>query len=122
HHDRGARGVHPGEPPSCFHGDDRPLGRRRERRATGATEAHLMPDYDYLVIGGGMTADAAVRGIREVDTSGSVALVGAEPHEPYNRPPLTKGLWKGDPESGIARNTPALDVSLHLGRRITGLD
>ena len=26
-----------------------------------------MPDYTYLIIGGGMTGDAAVHGIREVD-------------------------------------------------------
>ena len=24
-----------------------------------------MPHYDYLIVGGGMTADAAIRGIRE---------------------------------------------------------
>jgi hypothetical protein len=26
-----------------------------------------MPNYKYLIVGGGMTADAAVHGIREVD-------------------------------------------------------
>ena len=53
-----------------------------------------MPDYRYLIVGGGMTADAAVMGIRKVDRSGSIGLVSSELHAPYERPPLTKGLWK----------------------------
>jgi len=65
-------------------------------------------DYPYLIIGGGMAGDAAVRGIRMID--------------PYNRPPLSKGLWKGAPLSRIWRNTHALGVDLHLGRKITHLD
>ncbi|MEM1415217.1 MAG: NAD(P)/FAD-dependent oxidoreductase [Myxococcota bacterium] len=57
--------------------------------------------YDYVVIGGGMTGHAAVRGIRGVDARGSVLVVSAEPHAPYQRPPLSKALWKGMQESGI---------------------
>ena len=56
-----------------------------------------MPSYTYLIIGGGMTAGAAVGGIREADPNGSVGLIGADPHPPYDRPPLSKGLWKGNP-------------------------
>jgi len=41
----------------------------------------------YLVIGGGRAADAAVRGIRERDQSGSV-VVSDEDAPPYYRPPL----------------------------------
>ena len=37
-----------------------------------------MPEYKYLIIGGGMTADAAVRGIRAVDAEGSLGLIGSE--------------------------------------------
>ena len=54
-----------------------------------------MADYKYLIIGGGMTADAAVRGIRELDQSGLVGLLCSEACPPYDRPPLSKALWKG---------------------------
>lgn len=47
-----------------------------------------MAHYDYFIIGGGMTADAAVRGVREADATGSVGLISVERHPPYNRPPL----------------------------------
>ena len=50
----------------------------------------------YLIVGGGMTADAAVRGIRELDAGASIGLIGDEPDPPYSRPPLTKALWKGN--------------------------
>ncbi|HJX48401.1 MAG TPA: FAD/NAD(P)-binding oxidoreductase [Gaiellaceae bacterium] len=76
----------------------------------------------YLIVGGGMTADAAAKGIREHDTDGTITLVGAEEHPPYARPPLTKKLWAGGDEAKIWRGTAERDVELVLGRRIVELD
>lgn len=81
-----------------------------------------MAHYKYLIIGGGMTGDAAIRGIRDVDATAAVGLIGAESQPPYNRPPLTKGLWKGEPEEKIWRQTDSLGAELHLGRRAVQLD
>jgi 3-phenylpropionate/trans-cinnamate dioxygenase ferredoxin reductase subunit len=81
-----------------------------------------MPRYDYLIVGGGMTADAAVRGIRKHDEKGSVGLVSSERYPPYNRPPLSKGLWIGKPIEKIWRGTDKFNVDLHLERTIRGLD
>lgn len=81
-----------------------------------------MPHYNYLIIGGGMTADAAIRGIREIDTGGTIGLIGAEAHPPYNRPPLSKGLWKGKPLERIWRKNVERNVALHLGRIASTLD
>ena len=81
-----------------------------------------MPNYTYLTIGGGMTADAAIGGIREVDPSGSVGLIGADSHPPYDRPPLSKGLWKGKPLDSIWRKTDRQGVTFHLGRQARTLD
>ena len=49
--------------------------------------------YDYLIIGGGMVADNAARGIRERDTEGSIGILSADVDEPYTRPALSKKLW-----------------------------
>lgn len=81
-----------------------------------------MTHYRYLIVGGGMTADAAARAIRESDPTGSIGLISAEAHPPYARPPLSKGLWKGDPESGIWRGTETTGADLRLGRRVTAID
>ena len=81
-----------------------------------------MTSYRYLIVGGGMTGDAACKGIRSIDPDGSIALVGDEPDPPYARPPLTKGLWLGKEESSIWRGTQDEGVDLHLGRTIVSLD
>ena len=81
-----------------------------------------MPGRRYLIVGGGMTADAACKGIREHDPDGTIVVVGEEPDAPYSRPPLTKGLWAGDEEDSIWRGTEDLGVRLRLGRRIVALD
>jgi 3-phenylpropionate/trans-cinnamate dioxygenase ferredoxin reductase component len=78
--------------------------------------------YDYLIVGGGMTADAAAHGIRREDTKGTIAIVGAEPHASYNRPPLSKALWKGDPVDSIWRNTDETGAEQVRGRRIVRVD
>ncbi len=51
--------------------------------------------YAYIIVGGGLAGASAVEGIRERDKSGSVLLLGAEKHLPYDRPPLSKKLWFG---------------------------
>ena len=76
----------------------------------------------YLIVGGGMTGDAAAKGIREHDPDGPITLVGDDPHPPYKRPPLTKGLWSGGDEAKIWRGTADAGVDLRLGRRIVSLD
>jgi 3-phenylpropionate/trans-cinnamate dioxygenase ferredoxin reductase subunit len=81
-----------------------------------------MSSTRYLIVGGGMTGDAAVKAIRERDTDGSVVLVGAEAQPPYARPPLTKGLWAGKDEATIWRGTEDAGADLRLGRRIVSLD
>jgi NADPH-dependent 2,4-dienoyl-CoA reductase/sulfur reductase-like enzyme len=81
-----------------------------------------MLEYKYLIIGGGMTADAAVEGIRQVDPDGSIGLIGAEHHPPYSRPPLSKGLWKGKPLEKIFRPASKEGVDKHLGVRAASLD
>ncbi len=81
-----------------------------------------MAEYRYLIIGGGMTADAACRGIRDHDADGSIGLFSEEAHEPYARPPLSKALWKSKEESSIWRGTPGLGVEVHTSRAITALD
>jgi len=81
-----------------------------------------MKHFTYLIIGGGMTADAAVRGIRELDPNGSIGLIGYETDLPYARPPLTKGMWKGRPFAKIWRGTDKLDVDFYLGREVTKIN
>src|SRR5688572_15631098 len=76
----------------------------------------------YLIIGAGMAADAAVRGIREVDAEGTITIVGAESDPPYKRPWLSKGLWQGKQLEKVWSNTEKKGADLRLDRMVTSLD
>jgi 3-phenylpropionate/trans-cinnamate dioxygenase ferredoxin reductase component len=77
----------------------------------------------YLIVGGGMTGDAAARGILEVDPDpGAILLVSGEYHPPYARPPLSKALWRGAAESTVWLLTANLGIHERLGRQIVGID
>jgi len=69
-----------------------------------------------------MTAAAAITGIREVDRDGSIGVIASEPHPPYNRPPLSKALWKGTPLASIWRTANDAAVTFHQGRTARELD
>ncbi|GAB3303122.1 FAD-dependent oxidoreductase [Epidermidibacterium keratini] len=58
--------------------------------------SELKDQYDYVIVGAGVAGAAAVKGIRDVDSNGSVAVLGAEPDEPVYRPDLSKKLWLED--------------------------
>lgn len=80
-----------------------------------------MPDFKYVLVGAGMTGHAAAQGIRSVDASGSILLLGDEREGPYARPPLTKGLWTGQEEASIWL-APVPGVSVRTGARVVAVD
>ncbi len=55
-----------------------------------------MKSTKYLLIGGGLASSEAAKQIREADPEGPITLVGEEPHVPYDRPPLSKELLRGE--------------------------
>ena len=81
-----------------------------------------MTHFTYSIIGAGMTADAAAQGIRELYRKGSIALIGDDRNPPYNRPPLSKGLWKGKSLDSIWRKTKEHDAELFLGRTVISIE
>ncbi|MDK2981698.1 MAG: 3-phenylpropionate/trans-cinnamate dioxygenase ferredoxin reductase component [Chloroflexota bacterium] len=81
-----------------------------------------MKNYRYVIIGGGMTADAAVEGIREKDSEGSILVISSEPDPPYKRPPLSKSLWKKTPIEKIWLGTAEKEADLKLEQRVTQID
>lgn len=81
--------------------------------------------YDYLIVGGGMVADNAARGIREKDKTGSIGILSADSDEPYSRPPLSKKLWT-DKEFGrdkVPLNTASdTGAEIHTTTRVASVD
>jgi len=86
-----------------------------------------MTDTRYLIVGGGLAAARAVEGIRELDGTGPVTVVAAEPHLPYERPPLSKGvlLESDGPEVAVPHDAAWYDehhVVVRTGERVTAID
>jgi NADPH-dependent 2,4-dienoyl-CoA reductase/sulfur reductase-like enzyme len=81
-----------------------------------------MKIYDYLILGGGMTAAAAAKAIREVDAAGTIGMISAEAYKPYTRPALSKSLWHGKPEKSIYMGLPQSDFDLFTGTNVVSLD
>ncbi|MEU9201709.1 FAD-dependent oxidoreductase [Streptomyces sp. NPDC048332] len=60
--------------------------------------------------------------LREQGFTGPVTLIGAEPHQPYDRPPLSKAVLLGKAEdSAFDIDFEALDITLRLGLDVTAL-
>jgi 3-phenylpropionate/trans-cinnamate dioxygenase ferredoxin reductase subunit len=82
-----------------------------------------MDRYPYVIVGGGMAAAAAIGGIRERDAERPIGLLSDDRYPPYRRPPLSKGLWKGERLETVWWD-PAdwTGVTEHLGTRVVELD
>ncbi|MGR4883619.1 NAD(P)/FAD-dependent oxidoreductase [Streptomyces sp. LARHCF249] len=60
--------------------------------------------------------------LRERGFTGPVTLLGAEPHQPYDRPPLSKAVLLGKAEdSAFDVDFEGLGIGLRLGVEVTGL-
>jgi len=78
--------------------------------------------FDYLIIGAGMAGEAAAQALREADANAGIGMLGDESHPPYDRPPLTKALWKDGKESDIWRPIEKAHADVQLLRRATRID
>jgi 3-phenylpropionate/trans-cinnamate dioxygenase ferredoxin reductase subunit len=57
-----------------------------------------MEHASYVIIGGGLAATAAADAMRRRDKNGRLLLISAEPHQPYDRVPLSKDYLLGNME------------------------
>lgn len=75
-----------------------------------------------VIVGAGMAGVQTAVALRERGFTGPVAVLGAEPHQPYDRPPLSKAVLLGTAEgSAFDIDFEALDVELRLGVEVTGV-
>jgi 3-phenylpropionate/trans-cinnamate dioxygenase ferredoxin reductase component len=87
----------------------------------------MRPDQRIVLVGGGPAALSTARSYREAGGEASLELICAEPHLPYERPPLTKDFLRGELE---AADVPIEDeawfathaVTLRRARRAVAVD
>jgi 3-phenylpropionate/trans-cinnamate dioxygenase ferredoxin reductase subunit len=80
-----------------------------------------------VVVGAGLAGLRVAEELRRVGFDGKVTLVGGETHPPYDRPPLSKEVLRGDRSVADIRLRPddffhGNEVDLRLGVHAVGLD
>lgn len=76
----------------------------------------------YVIVGGGLAADAAAKAIRSNDPQSAVTLVTAEADGPYRRPHLSKALWSDGTIEKAMLGTAGAGVEVVTGRTASDLD
>ena len=124
------RTIDPCPPPldkgRCASACRRVLGRWARTATEEPTDERTMALRTVVVVGASLAGLRATETLRRDGFDGRIVLVGAEPHLPYDRPPLSKQLLAGEwePQELALRRAPydELDVELRLGVRATALD
>lgn len=83
--------------------------------------------HPFVIAGGGQAGAWAAKTLRDLGYTGSLVMLAAEPHEPYERPPLSKGVLQGNQPPSSARvfsdaTWHALKVDLRTGCELTRID
>jgi 3-phenylpropionate/trans-cinnamate dioxygenase ferredoxin reductase subunit len=81
----------------------------------------------FVIVGAGLAGAKAAEALREHGFDGRITLIGSEPEEPYERPPLSKAYLIGDAAREETRVHPEgfygrRDIELLTATTATGLD
>ncbi|MET9380735.1 FAD-dependent oxidoreductase [Streptomyces sp. NPDC002928] len=90
------------------------MSEQTQQRSTSA-------ERRVVVVGAGMAGVQTAVALREQGFTGTVTVLGAEPHQPYDRPPLSKAVLLGTAEgSAFDVDFEALGIELRLGLDVLG--
>ena len=86
-----------------------------------------MTHHDIVIVGAGHAGAQAAIQLRQLGFAGAIALIGAEPEPPYERPPLSKEYLAGEKEFERMLTRPATfwaerGIDLVLGTTVTAVD
>lgn len=69
---------------------------QEEKETEKVVRIDSVPFVEYVLIGGGTATFGAIEAIREREPEADVLVISQEDWIPYQRPPLSKELWKSD--------------------------
>jgi 3-phenylpropionate/trans-cinnamate dioxygenase ferredoxin reductase subunit len=90
-------------------------------------QRQIEKEFDCIIVGAGHGGAQAAISLRQYAFAGSIAMIGAEPEPPYDRPSLSKDYLAGKKTFDRIQLRPAefwasRDVVLHKGCRVTAVD
>ncbi|MFD4183439.1 NAD(P)/FAD-dependent oxidoreductase, partial [Rhodococcus sp. NPDC058514] len=78
-----------------------------------------------VVVGAGLAGLRTAEELRRAGFDGELTLIGAEPHLPYDRPPLSKEVVRGERDDVTLKPAEFFEeqrIELRLGAAATGVD
>jgi len=81
-----------------------------------------MGEREVVIVGAGLGAVRVAEQLRQRGHRGPITVLGAEPHLPYDRPPLSKQVLRGERNTTAFPDVDRLDVRWVLGTRVASLD
>ncbi len=92
-----------------------------------AIAAYVRVMSRIVIVGAGHAGGSAAALLRQYGFDGEVVLIGEEPVAPYQRPPLSKALLKGEGEEEDLLLRPAdfyveQNIQMRLGQTVTAID
>lgn len=92
-------------------------------RGDGSLE-RLRREGRIVVVGASLAGLRAAEALRDEGFAGALTVIGDEPHEPYDRPPLSKQVLLGRAAAGRTAlpRLRAVDATWRLGVAASGLD
>ena len=102
-------------------------GKALAKRTTDGRKSPRAGSERFLIVGASLAGGTAAATFRREGFDGSVVLVGAEAHLPYERPPLSKAFLRGETTFEDALVEPEVfyednDIELRVGSRATAVD
>jgi NADPH-dependent 2,4-dienoyl-CoA reductase/sulfur reductase-like enzyme/ferredoxin len=84
----------------------------------------LSPENRIVIVGASLAGLHAAETARTAGFTGRITIIGDEPHQPYDRPPLSKQVLTGTAGtiSTMLPQANGLDLDWHLGDAATSLD
>src|SRR5215472_18625792 len=81
-------------------------------------------DGQIVIVGASLAGLRAAEGLRNSGFTGRLTIIGDEPYEPYDRPPLSKQVLKGwvPADHTALPRLRAVDAEWRLGVAATGVD
>src|SRR5215469_5259637 len=75
-----------------------------------------------VIVGAGLAGLRVAEELRARDYHGAITLIGAEPREPYDRPPLSKKVMTGElDDTSLRADMESLSIDLQLSEEATEL-
>ena len=81
--------------------------------------------HRVVIVGAGLAGLRTAEELRKANFEGTIVLVGSEPHLPYDRPPLSKDVMRGERDDTTLKPREFFDdkqIELWLGTAVESVD